>query len=488
VRFALRSIFFALAILTLALPALGDDSPAQVKARGTLRWGGDLQGGEPYVSQRADGTLVGFEVDIARALAKRLGVRDEFVQNDWSTLVASLERGTFDIVMNGFEITEERVGRVLFSRPYYVFAERLTVRKGETRFHASLPELRGRRIGTLAASLAYDTLVSAGADPVLYEGQEEPYADLASGRTDGVLLDDIIAQRYATRHDGLVTAGDVREGVYAIAARRDENDLMIAIDAALSEMIHSGELREILKRAGIDDPREAKLESFGHPAGGSASIGESRVEGAEHFGAHHVVLFLKGAAVTLLVSTLAMTIAFPFGLLLGLARTHGGKWLARASATYVELYRGTPVLLQLYVLYYGLAPVVNMGPLVAAVVGLGMNYAAYEAETHRAGLQAIPPGQMEAARALGMSVPLALRRIIVPQALRHALPNVTSDFIALLKDSSLVSVITVVELTKRMTITSVDVRSWLLPGALCAALYLAMSLPLARIARRLEQR
>jgi polar amino acid transport system substrate-binding protein len=158
------------------------------------------------------------------------------------------------------------------------------------------------------------------------------------------------------------------------------------------------------------------------------------------------------------------------------------------AATYVEVYRGTPVLLQLYVLYYGLAGVIRLGPLTAAVVGLGMNYAAYEAETHRAGILAVPRGQMEAARALGMGVVLALRRIIVPQAVRHALPNVTSDFIALLKDSSLVSVITVVELTKRMTITSVDVRSWLLPGALCAALYLAMSLPLAGIARRLEHR
>jgi polar amino acid transport system substrate-binding protein len=183
-----------------------------------------------------------------------------------------------------------------------------------------------------------------------------------------------------------------------------------------------------------------------------------------------------------------MVIAFPFGLLLALARTHGSRWLGRLATTYVELYRGTPVLLQLYVLYYGLAPVLRMNALTAAIVGLGMNYAAYEAETHRAGILSVPPGQMEAARALGMRVPLALRRIIVPQALRHALPNVTSDFIALLKDSSLVSVITVVELTKRMTIASVDTRDWLIPGALCAALYLAMSVPLARIARRLETR
>ena len=476
------------AILMVAAPASADDSLANVKSRGVLKWGGDLQGGEPYVSQKPDGTLVGFEVDLARAIAKRLGVRDEFVQNDWSTLVASLERGTFDIVLNGFEITRERVGRVLFSRPYYVFAERLTVRKGESRFKAALPDLQGRRVGTLAASLAYDTLTEAHAEIVLYEGQEEPYADLAQGRTDAVLLDDIIAQRYAPRHEGLVTLGDVREGVYAIAARRDEADLMVAIDDALDELIRTGELRKILAKAGIDDPREEKLESYGHPSGGSKSIGEANAEGAQKFGAHHFVLFLQGAGVTLFVSVFAMAIAFPLGLFLALLRTHGARWAARIATTYVELYRGTPVLLQLYVLYYGLAPIVKMNALTAAIVGLGMNYAAYEAETHRAGILSVPSGQMEAARALGMSIPLALRRIIVPQALRHALPNVTSDFIALLKDSSLVSVITVVELTKRMTIASVDTRDWLIPGALCAALYLAMSIPLARIARYLEAR
>jgi polar amino acid transport system substrate-binding protein len=95
---------------------------------------------------------------------------------------------------------------------------------------------------------------------------------------------------------------------------------------------------------------------------------------------------------------------------------------------------------------------------------------------------------MEAAKVLGMSQMLALRRVIVPQAVRIALPGMTNDFIALLKDSSLVSVITVVELTKRMTITAVEVRSWLIPGLLCAALYMAMSYPLSVLSRKLEER
>src|SRR5262249_36009013 len=170
-----------------------------------------------------------------------------------------------------------------------------------------------------------------------------------------------------------------------------------------------------------------------------------------------------------------------------LARRYGGATLRTLAAVYVEVLRGTPVLLQLYVLYYGLAAVLPLDAFTAAVVGLGLNYAAYESELYRAGLDAVPVGQTEAALALGMPRGLTLRRIVLPQALRVALPGVANDFIALLKDSSLVSVITVVELTKQMTITAVDVRGWLGPGLLCAALYLGLSYPLSRFARRLER-
>ena len=116
------------------------------------------------------------------------------------------------------------------------------------------------------------------------------------------------------------------------------------------------------------------------------------------------------------------------------------------------------------------------------------HYAAYEAEIYRGAILAVPRGQSEAAHALGLSGPQTLRHVIVPQALRIALPPMTNDFIALLKDSSIVGVISVVELTKRMSIAAVDLRSWVLPGLLCAALYFAMSFPLSRLATWLEAR
>ena len=150
--------------------------------------------------------------------------------------------------------------------------------------------------------------------------------------------------------------------------------------------------------------------------------------------------------------------------------------------------RGTPILLQLFVLYYGLAAAIRLPAFAAALLGLALNYAAYESEIYRAALEAVPPGQLEAARTLGLSERQVLTLIRGPQAFRLALAPMTNDFIALLKDSSLVSVLTVMELTKQTQIFATNLGSWVIPGALCAALYLAMSLPLAALARRLERR
>jgi polar amino acid transport system substrate-binding protein len=150
--------------------------------------------------------------------------------------------------------------------------------------------------------------------------------------------------------------------------------------------------------------------------------------------------------------------------------------------------RGTPLLLQLFVIYYGLSAVVRLPAFLAALLGLGLNYAAYESEIYRGSLEAVPRGQLDAARVLGFSEGQILRLIRGPQAFRVALAPMTNDFVALLKDSSLVSMLTVMELTKQTQIYATNVGSWVLPGLLCAALYLAMSLPLARLARRLERR
>jgi polar amino acid transport system substrate-binding protein len=481
-----RAVVWALACgvaaiaFLLARPARADGSE--------LVWGGDLQGGEPYVFEdpRDPSHLVGFEVDIASALARELGLkRARFVEVQWSNLIPALERGDIDIVLNGLEDTPARRARLRLSRPYFVFHEVLAVQRGAP--YRTLDDLHGKRVATLNQTYALDLLESRPAERAveiaLYEGQEEPYYDLQLGRVDAVFLDHVIAARYGCPLAGIeCLPGDHPRGTYVVGLRRDDGVRADAINGAIGRILASGELRRILETWRLWDDAQEGLASMRAPETGPAA------EAAASLSRGQVGLFLQGAAVTIALSVAAFAIAVPLGMLLAAARVSAGRFARGVAATYVELLRGTPVLLQLYVLYFGLAPVLRLGPITAATLGLGLNYAAYEAEVYRGALIAVPRGQTEAAAALGFGPWQTLRHVMLPQAVRTALPAVTNDFVSLLKDSSLVSVLTVVELTKRMTIAAVEVRSWIGPGLLCAALYFAMSFPLSRLSRHLETR
>jgi His/Glu/Gln/Arg/opine family amino acid ABC transporter permease subunit len=197
---------------------------------------------------------------------------------------------------------------------------------------------------------------------------------------------------------------------------------------------------------------------------------------------------VKAAGITLILSCLSMAVAVMLGVFIASGRVYGNRIARLALTGYVELMRGTPILLQLFVIYYGLAAVIRLPAFLAALIGLALNYAAYESEIYRGALEAVPLGQLEAARTLGLTERQVLRLVRGPQAFRLALAPMTNDFVALLKDSSLVSVLTVVELTKQTQIFATNLGSWVIPGTLCAALYLVMSLPLGAVARRLEER
>ena len=161
------------------------------------------------------------------------------------------------------------------------------------------------------------------------------------------------------------------------------------------------------------------------------------------------------------------------------------RWLATA---YIELVRGTPLLIQLLFIFYGLPIIgIRLSPFAASVLGLGLNYAASEAENYRAGLMSVPEGQWQAAYALGLTQGRALQLVILPQAIRFILPPLTNDFIALLKDSSLVSAITMLELTGAYHRLATETFDYFGTGLLIALLYLALGLPFVRLARSLEK-
>ena len=486
-------------VLLAALPALPGALAGEARGQPdppprTLRWGGDAEGGAPFVeADPSDPSRVrGFDVEVAGEIARGLGRRPEFVQIAFSSIDASVARGDCDIGMSGVEDTPARRAMLAATIPYFEFREVLTVREADRTRFRDLADLRGRRVGTLGATIAYDALLAARGRfailPVSYDDDVHPYTDLAEGRLDAVLLDHIIAARSVRRVPGLVIQpAAVAAGRYIGVLAKGNMALRDRINTILEGRMRDGTLEKIYRRWGIWDDSQAdffrRTLSARAPAPSSAAS-DSRWSVAVRY----VPSLLRAAAITLLLSCAAMALAVLLGVGIAAGRIYGGVLFRGALTAYVEVVRGTPVLLQLFVLYYGLSAVVRLPAFAAALLGLGLNYAAYESEIYRGALEAVPRVQLEAARTLGLTEWLILRLVRGPQAFRLALAPMTNDFVALLKDSSLVSVITVVELTKQTAIFATNVGSWVVPGLLCAGIYLAMSLPLSRLARRLERR
>ncbi|MHA2621675.1 MAG: ABC transporter substrate-binding protein/permease [bacterium JZ-2024 1] len=460
-------------------------TPEEIRKRGYILWGADAEGGAPYVfpDPSQPSSLIGFEVELAIAIARELGVGQKMVQNAWDSLIPALERGDFDFAMNGIEITEERMHRVLFSVPYYVYTEQLVVRKDDLSIQ-SLRDVQGKKVGTLSGAVALSMLKQIeGVDIRVYSGVVEPYQDLALGRLDAVLLDLPIAAFYAKPNPALRFAGPPEgEGFYAIAIRKEDILLKRTLDHILRQLLERGDLKRIYDKWNLWNEHQSRLLDIADKEREQVAKGPSRVPLLSLF-----PNLLRAAGLTILLSTISMMLAMGLGLLLALTKLYARRFLSWLATAYIEVYRGTPLLIQLYILYYGLPNVgISLSPVFAAILGLGMNYAAYEAELYRAGIQSVSRGQMEAALSLGMSPALAIRRIILPQAFRIALPGVTNDFIALFKDSSLVSVIAMVELTKTYTILAATTLQYLELGLIVAAIYFGMSFPLSILARKWE--
>jgi polar amino acid transport system substrate-binding protein len=490
-------------------------APARVSAQAPpLKWGGDAEGGAPYVEADPDNPqhMVGFDVEIAELVAASMGRTAEFHQIAFTSLDQSARRGDFEIGLSGIEDTPARRATLAVSDPYYEFREVLTVRARDQARFTALADLKGRKVGTLGGTLAYEILLEAektsGITAVSYDDDVHPYSDLLLGRLDAVLLDNVLANRAMRRNSGLFTHPDpVAVGHYVVIAPPSATELRDRVNGVLRQAMRDGTLEKIFRKWSVwneDQPRLFARVMAANPA--SATGPEGRAGGVSVPGAgvpgavapiagasagamaRYLPSLFRAAIVTLVLSCLSMALAVSLGIGIAIARVYGAGPVTLAFTTYVEVMRGTPVLLQLFVIYYGLADVIRLPAFAAALLGLGLNYAAYESEIYRSALESVPKGQLEAARILGFSTFQALRLIRAPQAFRFALAPMTNDFVALLKDSSLVSVLTVVELTKQTQIFATNVGSWAIPGVACGALYLAMSLPLSQLARHLERR
>ncbi|WP_454730702.1 MULTISPECIES: ectoine/hydroxyectoine ABC transporter permease subunit EhuD [Cupriavidus] len=200
-------------------------------------------------------------------------------------------------------------------------------------------------------------------------------------------------------------------------------------------------------------------------------------------------ILLQGAIVTVQVTVLAFLLSSAIGLALALLKLSPVRALSWGAATVINVIRGLPIIVQLFYIYFVLPDIgIHLTAFQAGVIGLGIAYSAYQAENFRAGIEAVDPGQREAAQAMGMRPALVMRRVILPQAFRIALPPYGNTLVMMLKDSSLVSTITVAEMTRAGQLIASSTFQNMTVYTLVALLYLLMSLPLVFCLRRLERR
>jgi len=480
-----------------------------------LRWGGDKAGGAPFIYEEVGKGDVGFEVELANFLGKKLNRTPQFVQCDWDAIPDTLQRGNIDIALNGLEFLPEREGEFPSTVPYFVYTLRLIVGKDNENIR-TWEDLRtskkGKyRVGVLRGSFAQRYMEEHfGKDVEVIPTKEvdETFQLVEDGeRMDATVQDSPAAAYYVLggRRPKLKVVGEpASKGFYVILTLPKDKELRSSLDVAIKEGLASGELETIYRKYGLWDADQERL-AYSHIRPWPPTKQEQSVdEGGEQKGkltlASLAEKIARAAWMTVKLACCSMPLAILLGMLVAVGRMYGPWPLKVILTAYVEVLRGTPILLQMYVWFFlvpnlmrilggdELASWFTAAPFYVGVFGLAINYSAAEAENYRAGLQAIPKGQMEAALALGMSPWTAIRRIMLPQAFRIVIPPVTNDFIALFKDTSICSMILITELTGLYYQYKYD-RDLVLQLALTIGLiYLFISYPLSVLASRLEKR
>src|ERR1051326_2242246 len=247
-RAILHFVFFASVLTGFVSAAVPEEKLQQIRKSGVLRWGADAEGGAPYSypDPKNPSQIIGFECDLAAALAAKLGVKAQMVQNQWDQLVPALERGNFDIILNGLELTDENRQRIAMSLPYYVYSQQIVTRK-ETEGIAKLEDLKGKTVGGLAASVAERLLKGTpGINLKVYPGNVESLRDLKARRIDAALMDLPIAAYYAKPDPALKFSGpSFAPGYYAVGVRKQDATLIGAINQAIQELANDGSLERI---------------------------------------------------------------------------------------------------------------------------------------------------------------------------------------------------------------------------------------------------
>ena len=471
------------ALILTACGSSSNNGENPVKASGVLRVGTEGVYSPFSYHDPATGQLVGYDVDVAHAVADKLGLKVEFVETPWDAIFAALEANRFDVVANEVTINDERKQKYDLSEPYSV-GEGVIVTRADDNSVKSLDDIKGKVAGETATSNWAQVARDHGARVESVEGFTQAIKLLNQGRVDLVINDSIAVYAYLaeTGDKSVKIAGNTGEKSEQGFAARKNSGLLPDLNKALDELRSNGTLATISEKY-------LKANASGGPATPAADASESTWQ--------LILRSLGPLAKAAITKTVPLTvISFAIGLIIALvvalARLSPNVILTNVARFYISVIRGTPLLVQLFIVFYALPELgVKIESFPAAIIAFSLNVGGYAAEIIRSAIQSIPKGQWEAAETIGLDYVGALRRIILPQASRVAVPPLSNTLISLVKDSSLASTILVTELLRQAQIIAAPKFEFFALYGTAAVYYwvicLVLSFGQGRIERRLER-
>ncbi|WP_423217393.1 ABC transporter substrate-binding protein/permease [Streptococcus equinus] len=441
----------------------------------------------PFEYQNDSGKYEGIDVDLIKAIAEQQGFNIELSNPGFDAALNAVQAGQADAVIAGMSITDARKEIFDFSDPYYTSNILLAVKKGSS--VKSYEDLNGMTVGAKNGTASY-TWLSEHADQYGYslrafDEASTMYDSLNSGSIDA-LMDDEAVLRYAIKQGRKFDTpiDGEKSGEYGFAVNKGANpELLEMFNNGLAALVKSGKYDKIVnKYLGTSENKKS-----------SSSVDETTIWGLIK---NNYSQLLTGLGTTLSLTLISFAIAMVIGIIFGMMAVAPNKVLRTISAIFVDVVRGIPLMIVAAFIFWGIPNLIEsmtghqspINDFLAATIALSLNAGAYIAEIVRGGIEAVPKGQMEASRSLGISYGKTMKKVILPQAVRVMLPNFINQFVISLKDTTIVSAIGLVELFQTGKIIIARNYQSFRMYAILAVIYLVMITLLTRLAKRLEKR
>ncbi len=497
-RFWLKRIGLSLVGLLLVI-SLNFYLTSSLNAQGVLKVGTE-PAFPPFEMQAPDGQgFTGFDIDLFKAIGEEAGLEIQFQSMPFDGLIPALQAKNIDAAISGMTITAERAQTVDFARPYFQSGLAIAVRKEDKGEIKSFDDLENKKIAVaIGTTGAQEAQKIPGSEIFTFDNSALALQELSNANVDAV-VNDAPVTLYAIKVGNLnnveVVGELLTEEYYGIALPKNSPNLEKVNNAldellksdryrALDELLKSDQYREIYQKWFAGEPPKLPLVA---PAleGDAAAFSWSRM----------LPTLLWGALVTVMLTAFSVFFGTIGGTLLASASISDFKPLGWLSRIYVDFFRGTPLLVQIFMIYFGLPSLLqqigldfSFNRFAAAVTALSLNSAAYLAEIIRGGIQSIDQGQWEASQSMGMGWVQTMRHVIFPQAFRRMLPPLGNEFITMIKDTSLVAIIGFEELFRQgQLMVATTYRAFEIYTAV-ALIYLFLTFIASRVFSWLEKR